>query len=59
MLRRYATTEVISIEDVTPFVVEQRSRLGDLAALQVPFERVYVPSALAANRVGRCVGGMT
>lgn len=44
-LRRYAQEELISIEDITPFVIEQRQRLGDgLADLLIPEERVYVPS---------------
>jgi hypothetical protein len=44
-LRRYAQEELISIEDITPFVIEQRQRLGDdLAGLLTPEERVYVPA---------------
>lgn len=43
-LRRYATTEVLAIEDITPFVATQRSAAqGDFAQLKTPEERVYVP----------------
>lgn len=44
-LRRYGEQELVSVEDVTPFVMEQRSHTaGDLTALEVPHERVYVPA---------------
>jgi hypothetical protein len=54
LLRRYGGQELISIEDITPFVVEQRPyAAGDLAPLQTPAERVYVPgdpaTAIAAG----------
>lgn len=54
MLRRYGTDEILSIEDITPFVVEQRQHLtNDYAALQMPEERVYTPGdAEAAYHVG-------
>ncbi len=43
-LRRYGQDELISIEDITPFVVEQRQRLGNgFAELCTPEERVYNP----------------
>lgn len=43
-LRRYATEWVISIEDITPFVVEMRERLRrdpSGATLWMPIQRVY------------------
>lgn len=53
-LRRYGTEELISIEDITPFVIEQRECLRDgFANLQMPEEGVYVPVDPAATaRVG-------
>ena len=48
-LRRYGELELISVEDITAFVVEQRSRLGDcFRQLITPKERVYVPQDQAA-----------
>ena len=45
ILRRYGQQELISIEDITPFVTEQRQLLGGgFGELQMPEERVYVPS---------------
>ena len=43
MLRRYGTDEVIEIEDITPFVAEQRERVDSRSDLLVPVEQVYVP----------------
>jgi hypothetical protein len=46
MLRRYGQEELISIEDITPFVVEQRSHLsGDWSSLRTPAEQIYQLSA--------------
>lgn len=43
-LRRYGEQEILSIEDVTPFVTAQRAKLdGELEALLTPAESVYVP----------------
>jgi len=45
MLRRYGQEVVLSIEDITPFVVEQRANLkNDFTDLKTPSERVYQPS---------------
>jgi hypothetical protein len=45
VLRRYGQEQLISIDDVTPFVVEQRLHLhGDLSALRIPEESIYRPS---------------
>lgn len=42
MLRRYGEQELLSIEDITPFVIEQRAHLhGNFADLLVPRERGY------------------
>lgn len=42
MLHRYAQEELISIEDITPFVAEQRRYLdGDLNGLHTPTEQIY------------------
>jgi Domain of unknown function (DUF4291) len=44
-LSRYAKEELISVEDITPFVAEQRQHLGhNFAQLQMPEERVYFPA---------------
>lgn len=46
VLRRYGETEILAIEDITPFVVNQRSHVNDgLEALATPKESVYVPAA--------------
>lgn len=48
-LRRYAEQDLISVEDVTPFVAGQRQHLdGGFAELLVPEESVYYPSDPAA-----------
>lgn len=42
MLRCYGEQDVLGIEDITPFVIEQRAHLhGDFTELLVPRERVY------------------
>lgn len=49
-LRRYGNEELISVEDITPFVKEQRENLGnDFQALMIPEERVYIPHDEAAR----------
>lgn len=50
MLRRYAETELLGIEDVTPFAAEQRGRLQSTGTgnLLTPAESVYQPSTPAA-----------
>ena len=54
MLRRYAERELISIEDITPFVIAQRQHLTrGLHELQTPTEQVYQPrNDEAARKVG-------
>lgn len=53
MLRRHGETELLSIEDLTPFVVEQRGRLESaIGNLEMPAERVYRPAADAAATIG-------
>ena len=53
MLRCYGSDALLSIEDITDFVAEQRERLAvDASALMLPRERVYVPEHLAARAVG-------
>jgi hypothetical protein len=55
VLRDYATTWCLGIEDVTPFVREQHAhvRAGRLDALQLPRERVYpVGDPEVAARLG-------
>jgi hypothetical protein len=48
-LRRYAEAEILSIEDVTPFVAAQRENAANaLGQLVTPEERVYVPSTREA-----------
>jgi hypothetical protein len=53
-IRRYGEQELLSVEDITPFVVEQRQNIpGKLAGLRVPEERVYRPAdQKAAKAVG-------
>jgi len=44
-LRRYGQDELISVEDITPFVTEQRQQATDgFLALHTPVERVYHPA---------------
>lgn len=56
-LRRYAEEEVLSIEDITPFVAEQREHVANLHALQTPEEHIYVPDPQAAHAAGVEVHG--
>jgi hypothetical protein len=52
-LRRYGETEVISIEDITPFVVSQRTSLAHgTGALVTPRESVYVPAGAGCPPTG-------
>lgn len=52
-LRRYGTTELISVTDITDFVGEQRNHLNDdFINLDVPQEQVYLPAPSAARAVG-------
>lgn len=45
MLKRYAQLEVVSIEDITEFVTEQREHAaGDFSSLVIPEERPYIHS---------------
>lgn len=49
MLRRYGQSELLSIEDITPFVIEQRQHLKeDFKELQTPCEQIYRPHSNAA-----------
>ncbi len=48
-LRRYGEHDVLSITDITPFVVEQREMIpNEIHRLQTPMERVYRPADEAA-----------
>lgn len=52
-LQRYGTTELVSVTDITDFVIEQRDHLEDgFKALLVPYEQIYSPEAAAADSVG-------
>jgi len=52
-LHRYGTTELVSMTDITDFVIEQRDHLRDgFKRLLVPYEQVYRPEATARNSVG-------
>lgn len=45
MLKRYAQLEVVSIEDITEFVAEQREYAsGDFSSLVIPDEQPYIHS---------------
>ena len=51
-LRRFATTELIRVQDITDWVVTQRAhRRGDFAELLTPVEHVYDPGPQAATAV--------
>lgn len=54
VLRRYAEEELISVEDITPFVTGQRLHLrNNFSNLHTPEERVYHPADHeAATRIG-------
>ena len=62
-LRRYGTEEVLGIEDITPFVEEQRTHVASASDLVVPVERMYVPerqdaiAAVALDVLGTEVRG--
>lgn len=48
-LRRYGESELLAIEDITSFVIQQRAHAnGDMRALVTPEERIYDPGAEAA-----------
>ncbi|XLZ70694.1 DUF4291 domain-containing protein [Massilia sp. SR12] len=52
-LDEYATSAIISVEDITQFVHDQRPNVvGDCNRLMLPTERLYTPSAKAANNIG-------
>jgi hypothetical protein len=52
-LQRYGTTELVSITDITDFVIEQRDHLQDgFKRLLVPYEQVYRPESTAAESAG-------
>lgn len=53
-LRRFGQNELLSIEDITPFVIEQREYLKEgFKGLQTPSEQIYRPhSNTAALAVG-------
>jgi hypothetical protein len=54
-LESFAEAWILGIEDITPFVVEQRARVrsGDLGELRTPREEVYpVADAEVAGRLG-------
>lgn len=49
LLRRYGTEALLGIEDITPFVCEQRAHASNgFAKLQTPIEHIYQPSTEAA-----------
>jgi hypothetical protein len=50
-LRRFGE-QPISIEDITPFVTEQRAHVESLASLLVPSESVYRPPDQSAKAIG-------
>lgn len=53
MLKRFGEDEILSIEDMTPFVKEQARRLAaSIDDLLLPEERVYSPTPEAALRLG-------
>ncbi len=49
ILQRYGTEQLLGIEDITPFVCEQREHLSaGFSELQTPIEHIYQPSTEAA-----------
>jgi hypothetical protein len=53
LLARYGQEEILSVEDITPFVREQARQLhAGLGNLMVPEERVYSAPPMAAHNVG-------
>jgi hypothetical protein len=51
ILRRYGEREILCIDDITQFVIEQRANLVDgYQNLKIPRERVYTPFAVTAAR---------
>lgn len=53
ILRRYGNEALMSVEDITPFVVEQRANAHEpFANLITPQEAVYGPEHVAADAVG-------
>jgi hypothetical protein len=52
-LRSYGETEVLSIEDITSFVAQERPGMEDYKpALRIPQERTYMPGERGACNVG-------
>jgi hypothetical protein len=53
-LRRYGEQELVSIEDITPFVADQRQNAqNDFSLLHTPEEQVYCPAdSEAATAIG-------
>lgn len=53
-LARYAHDWIVGIEDVTPFVIDQRRHVeaGDYAQLTMPREEVYPVSGALASQIG-------
>jgi hypothetical protein len=50
-LRQYGQSALVSIEDITPFVTEQRGHLTEgFANLRTPAERVYLPASETAQK---------
>jgi hypothetical protein len=50
-LRQYGQSALLSIEDITPFVTEQRAHLTEgFANLQTPAESVYLPASETAQK---------
>jgi Domain of unknown function (DUF4291) len=48
-LRRFGEQELLSIEDITPFVAQQRSHaICGFTDLQIPVEHVYLPAGRGA-----------
>lgn len=52
-LKRYGSTELMSVTDITEFVTAQRTNLtDDFSNLLVPHEQVYSPEPAAGRSVG-------
>jgi hypothetical protein len=58
-LSRYGQTELLSIEDLTPFVEQQRNNVEQSLNLVIPREDVYLPAPAARANVGIDDWGVT
>jgi hypothetical protein len=51
-LRAYGEARVLSIDDITPFVLQQAANIADGVPLEMPMERTYLPDDEAVRMIG-------